>query len=124
MTTTTLSPGDVVTVDFPGVTGVKRRPAVIVSTTEHHLHRPDVILGIVTSQVASATTALDYVLRDWAAAGLRLPSDFRCVLPALPAGTITRIGQCSSVDWQEIQARLAPAVSIESSTDLTAEGSQ
>ncbi|WP_267879525.1 MULTISPECIES: hypothetical protein [Kamptonema] len=26
------NPGDVVTVDFPGVTGIKRRPAVILSS--------------------------------------------------------------------------------------------
>lgn len=25
----TFNPGDVITVDFPGVTGVKRRPAVV-----------------------------------------------------------------------------------------------
>ncbi len=59
---TMLKPGDIVTVDFPGVTGVKRRPAVVVSTADYQRHRPDVILGIITSQVADATTPLDYVL--------------------------------------------------------------
>ncbi|WP_231859737.1 type II toxin-antitoxin system PemK/MazF family toxin [Microcystis aeruginosa] len=28
----TFSTGDVVTVDFPGVTGIKRRPAVVLSS--------------------------------------------------------------------------------------------
>jgi mRNA interferase MazF len=28
--------GDVVTVDFPGVTGVKRRPAVVLSSSDYH----------------------------------------------------------------------------------------
>lgn len=27
-----VKPGDVVTVDFPGATGIKRRPAVVMST--------------------------------------------------------------------------------------------
>jgi mRNA interferase MazF len=42
-------PGDIMTVDFPGATGVKRRPAVVVSSPLYHTHRPDVILGVITS---------------------------------------------------------------------------
>ena len=38
-------PGDVVTVDFMGATGVKRRPAVVVSSERYHQHRPDLVLG-------------------------------------------------------------------------------
>jgi mRNA interferase MazF len=69
--------GDIVTVDFPGVTGVKRRPAVVLSSSDYHTHRPDVILGIITSQTADATTPLDCVLRDWSSAGLHRASAFR-----------------------------------------------
>jgi mRNA interferase MazF len=50
-----LQPGDIVTIDFPGVKGIKRRPAIVVSTALYHRHRPDVIVGIVTSQVEQAT---------------------------------------------------------------------
>lgn len=46
----TFNPGDVVTVDFPGITGVKRRPAVILSSTTYHAIRPDVIVGLITTQ--------------------------------------------------------------------------
>ena len=38
-----LRPGDIVTIDFPGVQGIKRRPAVIVSSSIYHRHHPDVI---------------------------------------------------------------------------------
>jgi mRNA interferase MazF len=31
-----LTPGDVVVVDFPGVMGIKRRPAVVVSSDTYH----------------------------------------------------------------------------------------
>ena len=41
-----LKPGDVVTVEFPGIGGVKRRPAVVVSTDQYHRTRPDIILGL------------------------------------------------------------------------------
>jgi len=32
----TLKPADVIIADFPGVTGVKRRPAVVISTVDYH----------------------------------------------------------------------------------------
>jgi mRNA interferase MazF len=38
-----LNTGDLVSVDFPGVTGVKRRPAVILSSATYHAIRPDII---------------------------------------------------------------------------------
>ena len=107
-----LKPGDVVAVDFPGVTGVKRRPAVVISTVEYHTHRPDVIVGILTSQTTSATTPLDYLLQDWSAAGLRRASAFRTFLATLPATAARHIGHCSERDWQMIQARLARAIAL------------
>ena len=55
-------PGDVVTVDFVGATGTKRRPAFVVPSALYHQHRPDLVLGVLTSQVSRATIPLDYVL--------------------------------------------------------------
>ena len=81
------NPGDVVTVDFPGATGVKRRPAVIVSTAAYHAARPDVILGLLTTQTAKAIGPTDYLLQDWAAAGLHNPSVFRAFLATLAASS-------------------------------------
>lgn len=102
-----LNPGDVVTVDFPGV---KRRPAVVVSTADYQRYRPDVILGIITSQVADAVTPMDYVLQDWAAAGLHRVSAFRAFLMTTSAVSVRQIGRCSVRDWQAIQSCLAKAV--------------
>jgi mRNA interferase MazF len=48
----TFNPGDVVTVDFPGVTGVKRRPAVVLSSVTYHAIRTDVIVGLITTQTS------------------------------------------------------------------------
>jgi hypothetical protein len=64
-----VKPGAVVTVDFPGAQGVKRRPALVVSTDIYHAARPDVVLAVITSQTRAATAPTDYVLQDWAAAG-------------------------------------------------------
>ena len=106
------SAGDIVAVDFPGITGIKRRPVVVISTVEYHNHRPDIIVGILTSQIAAATTPLDHILNDWALAGLRQSSAFRSFLATLPATAAQPIGRCSDRDWLAIQACLARALAI------------
>lgn len=105
-----LKPGDVVTADFPGVTGIKRRPCVIVSTQTYHQTRPDVILGLVTTQVASATAPSDYVLLDGNVAGLHKPSAYRTFLFTLPAGSVTVIGHLTDRDWKGVQTALNVAL--------------
>ncbi len=56
--------------------GIKRSPAVVVSSEAYHSARPEVILGLITSQVAGSIGSTDHSLADWSAAGLRLPSLF------------------------------------------------
>jgi PemK-like, MazF-like toxin of type II toxin-antitoxin system len=60
--TTLLKAGEVVVVDFPGATGIKRRPAVVLSSDTYHSSRPDVILGLITSQVTGSMGSTDYAL--------------------------------------------------------------
>ena len=98
------NPGDVVTVDFPGVTGIKRRPAVVLSSATYHSNRPDVIVGLITSQTKGLRIT-DYVLQDWQAAGLRVSSVFRSFIVTLPpSANLVVIGQLSKRDWQGVKA--------------------
>ena len=105
-------PGDVVTVDFVGATGIKRRPAVVVSSGLYHQHRPDLILGVLTTQTGAATTPLDYVLQDWASAGLHRPSAFRAYFGMATPAAVQVIGQLSARDWQGVHACLARALAF------------
>ena len=105
-------PGDVVTVDFVGATGVKRQTAAAVSSRLYHAHRPDLILAILTTQVTTATTPTDYVLQDWAAAGLRRPSAFRTYLGMVTPAAVHVIGRLSARDWGNVQACLLWALAI------------
>lgn len=105
-----IKPGDVVTVDFPGVQGIKRRPAVVISTNEYHTQRPDVIIGLLTTQLNKASASTDYVLQDWAAAGLHQETVFRSFLATMPASTIKIIGHLAPQDWHAIQLRLKLAI--------------
>jgi mRNA-degrading endonuclease toxin of MazEF toxin-antitoxin module len=106
-----LNAGDIVVADFPGVTGIKRRPAVVVSSAAYHTSRRDVILGLVTSQTSTSTGATDCLLQDWSAAGLRLPSAFRSFLVTLPTTEVSaKIGRLSDRDWQAVLTCLRTAL--------------
>jgi mRNA interferase MazF len=110
--TTLIEPGDIVLIDFPGVTGIKRRPAVVVSTPLYHEARPDFILGLVTSRSVEPAPS-DHQLVDWVQAGLKKPSTFRCFLVTLPRPSpVRRLGRLSERDWNEVQARLGSAVAV------------
>lgn len=92
-----------VVVDFPGAQGTKRRPAIVLSSDGYHQTRPDIILGLITSNVASATGPTDYILQDWKTAGLRTQSAFRAFLVTLPrTAVIATIGKVSDRDWQAV----------------------
>jgi len=106
------APGEIVVVNFPGVHGIKRRPAIILSTDVYPQNRPDAILGLITSQVKSATGPTDYILQDTQASGLRTASAFRSFLVTLPRSAVTAtIGRASDGDWQAIVRCVRKAVS-------------
>jgi mRNA-degrading endonuclease toxin of MazEF toxin-antitoxin module len=108
-----LKPGDVVVVDFPGVTGIKRRPAVVVSSDAYHSARSDVILGLITSQVAGSIVSTDHALADSTAAGLRLPSLFRSFLVTVPRTAVYHVaGHLSDQDWLAVRAKLGIALAV------------
>lgn len=90
-----MKPGSVVIVDFPGAVGIKRRPAIVISTAAYHSERPDVILAIVTSRINKATSKTDYILKDWAVAGLTKPSAVRIYIGTRESSQLTVIGNLS-----------------------------
>lgn len=97
------NPGDLVTVDFPGIAGIKRRPAVVFSSAVYHAIRSDTIVGLITTQT-SGLGATDYELQDWAAAGLRVASIFRSFLVTLPpSANLVHIGHLSERDWKGVR---------------------
>src|SRR5713101_5989112 len=89
-------PGDVVWLEFPGAVVTKRRPAVVLSSNEYHAARPDVIVGLITSQIAKSIGPTDHLLSDWSSAGLRLPSAFRAYLATVPrSAVLSKMGHVS-----------------------------
>lgn len=106
----TFNAGDVVTVDFPGVTGIKRRPAVVLSSNTYHINRPDVIVGLITTQTIGLGVT-DYPLQDWSVAGLRVASIFRSFIVTLqPSANLLYVGHLSERDWKGVCACLKVAL--------------
>jgi mRNA interferase MazF len=102
----------VVTVEFPGSTGVKRRPAVVISSELYQSVRPDVVLALLTSQLQGASAPTDYHLQDWSDAGLQGPSAFRAFFATLAARNLKKIGRLSDRDWEEVKSRLRIAIAF------------
>jgi len=105
-------PGAVAIVEFAGAWETKRRPVVVVSSAIYHQHRPDIIVAVLTSRVEAAIGPTDYVLKDWAEAGLTKQSAFRAYLNTYPAMAARIIGHLTSRDWEQIQARLSVALDV------------
>jgi mRNA interferase MazF len=108
-----VNPGDIVWIDFPGVVQTKRRPADILSSASYHSARPDVIVGLITSQTAKATAPTDHLLQDWRSAGLRVPSAFRAFLVTLPQSSIvSTMGTLSPSDWNQVTSCVRRALDL------------
>ncbi|ELR97591.1 type II toxin-antitoxin system PemK/MazF family toxin [Gloeocapsa sp. PCC 73106] len=106
-------PGDIVTVDFPGVTAIKRRPAVVLSSAAYHATRPDTIVGLIATRTSGLGVS-DYELQDWAAAGLRVASVFRSFIVTLPpSANLVDIGHLSERDWKGVRMCVKVALALE-----------
>jgi mRNA interferase MazF len=98
-----LKPGDVVVGAFPGADTTKVRAAVVLSTELYHRHRPDVIVGLITTQPPKQLTPTDCELRDWRQAGLHQPSFFRLFPVTLSQRDVRPIGRLSDADWDSVR---------------------
>lgn len=67
--------GDIALVDFilSDETGIKRRPALIVSSDTYHQGHQEVIIAAITSRT-DRVLAGDYLITKWKEAGLLFPS--------------------------------------------------
>ncbi len=109
--------GEVVLIPFPysDLSAVKTRPAVVVSSDLYHAVRPEILVTYVSSQVAQAHPLIDYVLRDWAAAGLPKPSFVRPKVAAIePNLVVHRVGALSTRDQRDVDHYLRRAMALTS----------
>jgi mRNA interferase MazF len=98
-----MKPGTVVVVNFDGATGVKRRPAVVVSTETYNKARPDIIVALITSRTAKSNEPSDHIIEHWAEAGLDRSSAVRTYLQTYSSSRTRVIGKLSEPDWRAFQ---------------------
>lgn len=100
--------GDVVLVRFvfTDESGAKRRPAVVVSTSEYHRGRQEVIVVAITSNVDRLLVG-DHLISGWREAGLLYPSVATGIVRTIKQGMIERrLGAMPQADMQAIQEQL------------------
>ncbi|NUM48333.1 MAG: type II toxin-antitoxin system PemK/MazF family toxin [Anaerolineales bacterium] len=102
---TTYRQGDVLLVPFPFTdqSGVKQRPAVVLSGVDYNRTHPDLILAPITSQV---TNVLDEILlTDWKSAGLLKPGAVKPVVSSFELTLVRKqLGKLTAKDLQLFRA--------------------
>jgi mRNA interferase MazF len=113
---TEYSRGDVVLVSFifSDEIGVKRRPAVIVSSDAYHQGRKEAIIAAITSNVDRILVG-DHLIEDWQKAGLLYPSVATGIIRTIKQGMIARkLGAMPSPDMEAINDQLRSALGLQS----------
>ena len=108
--TTGYSFGDIVLVPFPFTdqSGIKRRPAVVVSSRRYNTARPDLIIMAITSQARPAGAIGEVNVKDWNAAGLLKASVVKPVLTTIEAALVIRtLGELTADDQHALRQALA-----------------
>ncbi len=98
---TTYKFADIVLVPFPFTdqSTTKKRPAVIVSSSEYNDGRSDRIIMAITSRLYQTDKLGEDVLVDWQGAGLLKPSVFKPILTTVEDTIILRkLGQLQEKD--------------------------
>ncbi len=100
--------GDVVLVRFifTDETGAKRRPAVILSTSDYHQGRQEAIISAITSNVQRQLVG-DHLIEGWQEAGLLFPSTATGIIRTIKKAMIERhLGKMPTADMQAIQTKI------------------
>ncbi len=108
--------GDVVLVSFTFAdeSGIKRRPAVIISSDTYNQHRQEAIISAITSRV-DRTLIGDYLINKWQEAGLLLPSVATGIIRTIKQSMIAhKLGTISRDDLKEIDTQLGIALGLKS----------
>ena len=106
--------GDVVLVTFvfADETGVKLRPAVIVSSEDYHSGRDEVIIEAIRSRTDRILLG-DYLIKDWRRAGLLFPSAATGAVRTIKQNMIARkLGSMPSPEMKAIDDNIRLALGL------------
>jgi mRNA interferase MazF len=101
--------GDLVLVPFPFTdqTSSKKRPAVVISSRDYQLHRSDLIVIAVTSQLRPAPLFGELVITEWQKAGLVKPSVIKPVVATIHKKLVlSKRGKLLQADLEALRSLL------------------
>lgn len=105
---TSYKQGHVLLVPFPFTdqSGIKQRPAVVLSSSQYNQNRLDIILAPITSQISLAIDEIR--LANWKSAGLLKPSVVKPVIASFDITLVRRkLGALSDSDREGVCAAFA-----------------
>ena len=108
--TTGYSFGDVVLVPFPFTdqSGLKKRPAVIVSSAAYHAQRRDLVIMAITSQIRPHPAFAEFTMAEWKKAGLLVPSAVKPILTTIEKRLVLKkLGQFQQADVRSLRASIS-----------------
>jgi mRNA interferase MazF len=108
------SRGDVVLIRFifADETGIKRRPAVILSSQAYHAGRGEVIIAAITSRTDRILIG-DHLIADWQGAGLLFPSVATSIIRTIKQDMVNqKLGSLSAEDTSGIDSKLKLALGL------------
>jgi len=100
--------GDIVLVKviFSEGTGIKKRPALVISNKYYHNHRNEVIIAAITSNIDRVLPG-DTIIEDWQNSGLKCPSLVTGIIQTLKINIIEKkLGNLSPSDFIKFQDSL------------------
>ena len=106
--------GDVILVNFlfSDESGVKRRPALVLSTDEYHKGRQEVIVAGITSNTERILIG-DYLLTHWQGAGLLYPSAVTGIFRTIKSQMIYRkLGVISDNDMKSVEQNVRQILGV------------
>ncbi len=113
--TMTYDRGDIVFVPFMFTDKpvAKNRPAVIISSSDYHVSRREIVIAAITSQIRRPLFVGDYEIKHWQDCGLPKPSVATGILWTIKARLIGRVlGRMSSTDMHDYERALSHALGL------------
>ena len=106
--TTGYSFGDLVPFPFTDQSGLKKRPAVVVSSDEYQTRRVDLLIMAVTSQARPRSGFGESPISEWRKAGLLAPSLIKPVIATIDRRLVVkRLGRLQPTDLRALRASLS-----------------
>ncbi len=102
--------GDIILVPFPFTdqTGTKKRPAVIVSSSQYNSSRQDLVLMAITSQIKKPLRFGEIEIVEWQTAGLLKSSVIKPVLTTIENKLVLRgLGKLEQTDTINLRNTLS-----------------